>query len=97
LARIASRRCRNLAAEEVDEKTSAKLAKAIQNGLLAFENDVPRFLAGAAQEREIRKDLPLAEVTVGLVNSQERALLHMKLNGSPKPLEATYRAGRARR
>jgi TetR/AcrR family transcriptional repressor of nem operon len=29
----------NLAAE-VNEKTSPKLAKAVQNGLLAFENDV---------------------------------------------------------
>jgi TetR/AcrR family transcriptional regulator, transcriptional repressor for nem operon len=77
----------NLAAE-VDQKTSPKLAKAVQNGLLAFENDVAQFLTAAAQEGEIRQDLPIAEVAAGLVNGWEGALLRMKLNGSPKPLES---------
>jgi TetR/AcrR family transcriptional repressor of nem operon len=65
----------NLAAE-VDEKTSPKLAKAAQ------------FLTAAAQEGEIRQDLPIAEVAAGLVNGWEGALLRVKLNGSPKPLES---------
>jgi TetR/AcrR family transcriptional regulator, transcriptional repressor for nem operon len=77
----------NLAAE-VDERTSPKLAKAVQNGLLAFENDVAQFLIAAASEGEIRQDLPIAEVAAGLVNGWEGALLRMKLNGSPKPLES---------
>jgi TetR/AcrR family transcriptional repressor of nem operon len=77
----------NLAAE-VDEKTSPMLAKAVQNGLLAFENDVAQFLRAAAHEGEIRQDLPIAEVAAGLVNGWEGALLRMKLNGSPKPLES---------
>jgi hypothetical protein len=37
---------------------------------------------------EIRQDLPIAEVAAGLVNGWEGALLRMKLNGSPKPLES---------
>jgi TetR/AcrR family transcriptional repressor of nem operon len=75
-------------AAEVDEKTSPKLAKAVQNGLLAFENDVAQFLTAAAHEREIRQDLPIAEMAAGLVNGWEGALLRMKLSGSSKPLES---------
>jgi TetR/AcrR family transcriptional regulator, transcriptional repressor for nem operon len=77
----------NLAAE-LDEKTSPKLAKAVQNGLLAFESDLTHFLRAAAREGEIRQDLPIAEVAAGLVNGWEGALLRMKLSGSSKSLES---------
>ena len=77
----------NLAAE-LDEKTSPKLAKAVQNGLLAFESDLAHFLTAAAREGEIRQDLPIAGMAAGLVNGWEGALLRMKLSGSSKPLES---------
>ncbi len=60
----------------------------MQNGLLAFEKDVERFLTAAVLEGEIGRDLYIPEIAAGLVNGWEGALLRMKLSGSPKPLES---------
>jgi len=77
----------NLAAE-IDEKVSPALAKAVQKGLVAFESDMMQFLSAAVEAGEVRQDLGISEVAAGLVNGWEGALLRMKLNGSPKPLQS---------
>jgi hypothetical protein len=49
---------------------------------------VAQFLTAAAQEGAIRQDLAIAEMAASFVNGWEGALLRMKSNGSPKPLES---------
>ncbi|WP_158808940.1 TetR/AcrR family transcriptional regulator [Beijerinckia sp. L45] len=77
----------NLAAEINDEAVPA-IAKAVQQGLQSFEEDVASFLTAACHEGEVRSDLHVEEVSSTLVNGWEGALLRMKLSGSPKPLES---------
>ncbi len=76
----------NLAAE-IDSVRSPRIAAAVRAGLEAFENDVLCILRQAADDGEIGRDIDLTTMAATLVNGWEGALLRMKLNRSPEPLE----------
>jgi TetR/AcrR family transcriptional regulator, transcriptional repressor for nem operon len=63
------------------------IIQAVRTGLRTFEMDVSSFLNASLQAGQIKDGVDLPALAATIVSSWEGALLQMKLQQSPQPLE----------
>ncbi|WP_027581684.1 TetR/AcrR family transcriptional regulator [Bradyrhizobium sp. Ai1a-2] len=74
-------------AGEVGGQDLPLIIQAVRSGLRLFETDVLSFLAASLQAGQIKDGVDLPALAATIVSSWEGALLQMKLQQSPLPLE----------